>query len=199
MNINTASSAELLQVPGLNLKLSRAILDYRQQVKPFESVDELQEVSGIGQVTLQRIRPYVSIGQGSELAVLYTDPRYWTGDGKFDLFSRYQQTLQREGYRRPDSTGYLGSPIKYYQRMRYRSNHISANLTQEKDAGEPLKDPTKFDYNSWHLALTDNGKLKEKLWVGDYNLAFGEGRGRRGRSAVRFWKGAGSGRNNFKK
>lgn len=175
ININSANIDELMLVPGINLKLARAILDYRRNVKPFESVDELEEVAGLGRVTLERVRPYVTIGTGSELGLLYTNPRYWTSDDEFDYFSRYQQSLQREeGYRRPDSTGFVGSPIKYYQRLSYRSNHISANITQEKDAGEPLDGPTGFDYNSWHIALTDNGKLQQFV-VGDYNLAFGQG------------------------
>lgn len=175
ININSAGIDALLQVPGINLKLGRAILDYRRNEKPFESVKELQEVPGIGRVTFEQVRPYVTIGTGSELGVLYTDPRYWTSDDNFEMFSRFQQSLQQEeGYQRTDSSGFLGSPVKYYQRLRYHSNHISANLTQEKDAGEPLKGPVGFDYNSWHLALTGNGKLR-KFVIGDYNLSFGQG------------------------
>ncbi len=175
VNINADGVDELMQVPGINLKQARSIIDYRKNLKPFESIDELQEVPGIGRVTLERVHPYVTVGTGAELSKVYTDPRYWTSGGKFEVYSRYQQKLQKqEGYIRPDSTGFLGNPVKYYQRLRYRSNHISANLTQEKDAGEPLDRPTEFDYNSWHLAITENGKLQQ-LVVGDYNLSFGQG------------------------
>jgi hypothetical protein len=48
------------------------------------------------------------------------------------------------------------------------------NLTQEKDAGEPLNGITGFDFISGHVALMDNGKLNE-LVVGDYSLSFGQG------------------------
>ncbi|MDR8393513.1 helix-hairpin-helix domain-containing protein [Aliifodinibius sp. S!AR15-10] len=174
VNVNAAQIDELMQVPGINLKTGRAILGYRRNVKPFESISELEEVPGIGRVTLERVRPYVTIGS-SELRYLYTDPKYWTSDGEFEAFTRYQRSLQEEeGFTRPDSSGFLGRPFKYYQRLRYRSNHISANITQEKDAGEPLEGPTGFDYNSWHFALTDNGKLQQFI-VGDYNLSFGQG------------------------
>lgn len=177
LNINKATTDNLLLIPGVNLQLARAIINYRDNVKPFENVDELDEVQGIGQATLERMRPYITVGSGLELGrALYTDPRYWTSGGRFEVFSRYQQTLQeQEGYTRPDSAGgYLGNPIQYYQRFRYRSNHLSLNLTQQKDAGEPFEGTTGFDYNSFHLALENNGKLQEFV-VGDYALYFGQG------------------------
>lgn len=177
LNINRATTDNLLLIPGINLQLARSIVDYRDNVKPFESVNELMEVSGIGQATLERMRPYVTVGSGLELGkALYTDYQYWTSGGGFEVFSRYQRTLQDQaGYNRPDSSGgYLGSPVQYYQRFRYRSDHLSVNLTQQKDAGEPFAGTTGFDYNSWHVALENNGKLRE-LVVGDYALYFGQG------------------------
>ncbi len=164
LNINRSTTDNLLMIPGVNLQLARAIVRYRDEVKPFETIDELQEVSGIGPATLERMRPYVTVGSGLELSrELYTDYRYWTSGGRFEAFSRYQQTLQDQvGYNRADSEGgYLGSPIQYYQRFRYRSDHLSANLTQQKDAGEPFAGNTGFDYNSWHLRLRIMASLRE--------------------------------------
>jgi competence ComEA-like helix-hairpin-helix protein len=177
LNINRVTTDNLLLIPGVNLQLARAIVNYRDDVKPFETIEELTEVSGIGPATLERMRPYVSVGSGLELGrALYTDINYWTSGGGFEVFSRYQQTLQeQEGYTRPDDEGgYLGNPVQYYQRFRYRSDHVSLNLTQQKDAGEPIAGTTGFDYNSWHLALEDNGKLRDFV-VGDYALYFGQG------------------------
>ncbi|MDX1618875.1 MAG: helix-hairpin-helix domain-containing protein, partial [Balneolaceae bacterium] len=132
VNINLAGIDELLRVPGLDLRRGLAITEYRETVKPFETVEELVEVPGIGAATLDRIRPFVTVGSGAALRrALYANRRYWTSGGRFEAYSRFQQTLQQqEGYRRPDSTGYIGSPVSYYQRFRYRSGHISANLTQ---------------------------------------------------------------------
>src|SRR5690625_5504950 len=77
------------------------------------------------------------------------------------MFSRYQRTLQdQDGYTRDDGSGYQGSPVRYYQRIRYRSNHLSLNLTQEKDPGEPLSGPAGFDFNSLHFAVEDAGNLQ---------------------------------------
>ena len=177
ININNASVEALLQIPGLNLKLARAIIEYRSKVKPFETIEELDQVSGIGRVTLERLRPYVTVGSGLELGrVLYTNPRYWTSDGEFQMFSRFQRDLQEgRGYQQPPQEGgYIGSPIKYYQRMGYQSDHLSINLTQEKDPGEELVGPFQFDHRTWHMALENNGHL-QMLVGGDYSLGFGQG------------------------
>jgi hypothetical protein len=176
VNINSGGLDDLLQVPGINLKIARAIIDFRN-TKPFETKSELLEVRGIGEATYQRIAPYVTIGGAeSRFRDLYSRPEYWMANRKVEVFSRFQQNLQtREGFRQPDSSGgYLGSPVKYYQRFRITSNHLSLNLTQEKDPGETLQGITGFDYNSGHIALTDNGKLKDVV-VGDYSLSFGQG------------------------
>ena len=177
ININRAGVNALLQIPGLNLKTARAIIDYRDNRQPFATVGQLDEVSGIGRVTLEKLRPYVTVGSGLELGkALYTDPGYWTRDGEFQAFSRYQQDLQQaRGYEQPpEEGGYIGSPIKYYQRMGYQSDHISLNLTQEKDPGEQLVSPWQFDHRTWHVALQDNGDL-QMLVGGDYSLSFGQG------------------------
>lgn len=177
LNINRASVNDLLQIPGLDFRLAQSIVRYRSATAPFTSVNELLDVSGIGPVTLNRIRPYLTVGSGLERGRdLYLNPRFWTRNSRFETFSRYQQVLQeQEGYQRPDSLGgYTGSPAKYYQRFRYTSDHISLNLTQDKDPGEPLSGPTDFDYNSWHLELRDLGNL-QTLVVGDYSVSFGQG------------------------
>ena len=177
LNINRASVDDLMEIPGLNFRLAQNIVHHRSEEAPFSTVEELTGVSGIGPATLSRIRPYVTVGSGLELGRdLYLNPRFWTNNGRFEGFSRYQQVLQeQEGYQRPDSLGgYVGSPIKYYQRFRYISNHLSLNLTQDKDPGEPLSGPAEFDYTSWHLALRDVGRL-QALVLGDYSVAFGQG------------------------
>ncbi|GAB5409681.1 MAG: helix-hairpin-helix domain-containing protein [Balneolaceae bacterium] len=176
ININSAGVSELLQVPGFNLLIARAVVDYRK-TKPFESILELQEVKGIGISTFQRMSPYITVGGTVDrFRNLYTNPGYWFSGNKLEVLSRFQQNLEeQEGFVRPDSSGgYLGSPMKYYQRFRMQSNHFSVNLTQEKDAGETLNGINGFDYNSWHLALTNNGKLKS-LVMGDYSLSVGQG------------------------
>ncbi|NBC03412.1 MAG: hypothetical protein GVY20_06870 [Bacteroidetes bacterium] len=177
LNINRASIDELLQVPGMNFRLAQNIVEYRNRETPFVEVNDLTNVSGIGQATLERIRPYLTVSKGLDRGKdLYLNPRYWTQNSRMEGFSRYQQVLEKQrGYQRSDSqSGFVGSPVKYYQRFRYTSNHLSMNITQDKDPGEPLKHPADFDYTSWHVALQDNGHLRD-LIIGDYSVAFGQG------------------------
>ncbi len=176
ININSAGISDLLQVPGLNLKIARALIDYRSE-NPFVRKEDIQKVSGVGPATYSRMRPYITVGgAASRFRNLYTNPDYWLEGNSFEYITRYQQDLQdQRGYEIPDSSGgYLGSQGKYYQRFRMASRHLSVNITQEKDAGETLNGPADFDYISGHIALTENGKLKD-LVIGDYALNFGQG------------------------
>jgi competence ComEA-like helix-hairpin-helix protein len=177
LNINRATIDELLQVPGMDFRLAQSIVEHRNREAPFEEVDDLINVSGIGQATLNRIRPYLTVSRGFDRGKdLYLNRRYWTQNSRMEGFSRFQQTMAKQrGYQRPDTLGgFVGSPVKYYQRLRYTSNHLSLNITQDKDPGEPLEHPTGFDYTSWHIALQDNGRLRD-LILGDYSVAFGQG------------------------
>jgi len=175
VNINRASVDDLLLIPGLNLRLAESIVQQRSR-SPFTEIDDLLDVSGIGPATLGRIRPYIRVGSGRELGRdLYLNRRFWTTNSRFEGFSRYQRVVQeQEGFVRPDTSGFLGSPVKYYQRYRYTSNYLSLNLTQEKDAGEQLTGINDFDYNSWHIAVQDVGNL-QSLVVGDYSVSVGQG------------------------
>lgn len=47
VNLNTADEAQLITLPGIGPSLARRIIQYRQQ-KPFQRVEDLQQVSGIG-------------------------------------------------------------------------------------------------------------------------------------------------------
>lgn len=176
INLNRASVDEFLQIPGFNLKLAKAVVEYRR-TNPFQRKEDLLNVRGLGRVTYARISPYVTIGGlGDQFRSLFTNPAFWTNKGRLEVISRYQQTIEtQEGFSRPDSLGgFLGNPIRYFQRFRYRSEHLSLNLTQEKDAGEELTNPGDFDYNSFHLGIENVGKVK-RLVIGDYALSFGQG------------------------
>lgn len=176
ININAAGSSDLLQIPGLNFKLVKAILDYRKN-QAFKKKRDLLKVEGIGDTIYQRIQPYVIVlDKRSSLKGLFKIHEQWFKANKFEVISRYQQVLQpQKGYQIPDSLGgYLGNSVKYYQRLRFTSSHLSMNLTQEKDAGESFSENGGFDFNSFHVALRNNGKLKE-LVIGDYSLSFGQG------------------------
>ncbi|HEV8563419.1 MAG TPA: ComEA family DNA-binding protein [Actinomycetota bacterium] len=61
VNINTASTTELETLSGIGEVLAAEIVGYRTENGPFASVDELDEVSGIGPATLEDIRDQVTV------------------------------------------------------------------------------------------------------------------------------------------
>lgn len=60
IDINTASEAEFRLLPGIGPRLAERIVDDREQAGAFAAVDELNRVHGIGQTTIERLRPYVT-------------------------------------------------------------------------------------------------------------------------------------------
>ncbi|MEW6540468.1 MAG: helix-hairpin-helix domain-containing protein [Bacillota bacterium] len=56
ININTADRAELENLPGIGPALAERIIRYREQNGPFVSVDDLMNVSGIGEKRLEGLR-----------------------------------------------------------------------------------------------------------------------------------------------
>ncbi|MCX8065507.1 MAG: ComEA family DNA-binding protein [Candidatus Hydrogenedentes bacterium] len=62
ININTASQKELETLPGIGPVLANSIIEYRK-IKPFQSVDELLNVSGIGPKRFEKIRDLVTVSE----------------------------------------------------------------------------------------------------------------------------------------
>ena len=61
ININTASLDELCDLPGIGQVLAQRIIDYRQKNGGFQSVSELQNVSGIGDAKYAAIKDLVTV------------------------------------------------------------------------------------------------------------------------------------------
>ena len=60
VNINTATSQELQTLRGIGPALAGRIIEYRQIAGGFSSVDELTNVRGIGEKTLEKIRASIT-------------------------------------------------------------------------------------------------------------------------------------------
>jgi competence protein ComEA len=61
VNINTDDATALETLNGVGEVLAAAIITYRDEHGPFTSVDQLEEVPGIGPSTLEELRDQVTI------------------------------------------------------------------------------------------------------------------------------------------
>lgn len=62
IDLNTATAEELMALPGIGETYARRILDYREANGPYQAVEELLNVEGIGESRLESIYDLVTIG-----------------------------------------------------------------------------------------------------------------------------------------
>lgn len=75
VNINTATAEQLQLLPGVGPALAGRIIAFREANGPFENVDELTAVQGIGDKSLEKLRPYVATSGATNLAEKVRVPR----------------------------------------------------------------------------------------------------------------------------
>ena len=61
VNINTASKEILLTLTGIGESKAMAIIDYRNNNGLFKSIDDIKQVSGIGEALFAKIKDYITI------------------------------------------------------------------------------------------------------------------------------------------
>jgi len=61
ININTANLSALDSLPGIGPVYAQRIIDYRNSSGGFKSIDEIQNVKGIGPATFNKIKDLITI------------------------------------------------------------------------------------------------------------------------------------------
>jgi len=61
VNLNTASADQLATIPGVGPRMAERIIDYRQKNGSFKKVEDLMNVSGIGEKNFLKMRPLVTV------------------------------------------------------------------------------------------------------------------------------------------
>ena len=61
VDLNSADSSALESVPGIGKSLSQRILAFREKNGPFQTVDDLLKVQGVGEKSIQKLRPYLTV------------------------------------------------------------------------------------------------------------------------------------------
>ena len=67
LDLNSATEAQLVDLPGIGPSKARAILAYREQ-NPFRRVEDLMRVRGIGRGTFRQLRPLVTVNGAAQPA-----------------------------------------------------------------------------------------------------------------------------------
>lgn len=66
ININTATAEELRALPGIGEAKSKAIIQYRDIYGEFSDIEEIKNVSGIGEKLFEGIRDHITVGDRSQ-------------------------------------------------------------------------------------------------------------------------------------
>lgn len=61
IHLNSATKEELTALPGIGDTLAQRIIDYRSQHGNFQSIDELDQVKGIGSKILQKVKDKLTL------------------------------------------------------------------------------------------------------------------------------------------
>jgi len=179
VNLNTADEAELAQLVLLSPLQIRNLILYRDLAGKLIDLYELQAIPGWDMVTIQKIRPYITVSLQVPVAATF---RTRLRGGDHSLLVRAAQVLERsKGYLADSSAAtnfYPGSPQKIFFRYRYvYKNLLQYGITCEKDAGEQFfkgKQKQGFDFYSLHIFVRRAGIIK-LLAIGDFTVNLGQG------------------------
>lgn len=61
VDINSANVTQLDELPGIGPVLAQRIVDFREENGPFKSVEELENVSGVGPAVLAKVKDLVTV------------------------------------------------------------------------------------------------------------------------------------------
>ena len=61
VNINTAIEQELEKIPGIGSTIAKRIVNYRNENGKYKSIDDLKNVSGIGESKYNKIKEYIYV------------------------------------------------------------------------------------------------------------------------------------------
>ena len=68
VNLNTATVADLQDLPGIGAKTAARIIEYRQKKGPFRKIEELMNVQGIGEKSFLKLRSQLTVGAKTQSA-----------------------------------------------------------------------------------------------------------------------------------
>ena len=178
INLNDTDEQHLLALPFLTPTQAKSIVDYVKKNYPMRSLGELMLIPGIDYITRMQLQLFCSVGnEKSDEEGKDTDK--WFSGIKHEVVGRTDIPFyKKEGYRHLPDSILAQNPNRVYQgtanylSLRYKlsgSDHLSAGIQAEKDAGE-----RGLDYVSAYAMLRNVGAFRSVI-AGDYKLSFGQG------------------------
>ncbi|MFA6455668.1 MAG: ComEA family DNA-binding protein [Bacteroidota bacterium] len=61
IDLNTATKADLMELPGIGEAMADRILLYREEKGPIKKIDELRKVKGIGEKKFEKLKPHIEV------------------------------------------------------------------------------------------------------------------------------------------
>ena len=179
VNINKADETFFKELRILTALQIHSFLTYRALLGKLISLYELQAVPGWDLLTIQKIRPFISV---SDNEALFDDIGKRLQNGDHTLLFRVSQTLEKsKGYLQDAGTSrsfYRGSPQRLFARYKYvYKNLLQYGILAEKDAGEEFfkgGQKSGFDFYSAHFFVRNAGIVKS-LALGDFTVNMGQG------------------------
>ena len=61
VNLNTATAEQLATIPGVGPRMAERIIDYRQKNGGFKKIEDLMNVSGVGEKSFLKMKPLITV------------------------------------------------------------------------------------------------------------------------------------------
>ena len=68
VNLNTATAEQLTTIPGVGAKTAERIIEYRQKNGGFKKVEDLMNVSGVGEKSFLKMKPLITVAAAKTTA-----------------------------------------------------------------------------------------------------------------------------------
>ncbi len=166
IDINTATTEQLLKVPYLNLLTANAIIRYRKLHSKFNSLNELKNIDEFNDELIVKITPFIQINKSEDLLKSIKNIFH-----KIKIINRFRTIHDIQVRKGFTENNFVGSRQKIYNRILVNSeSNFRAGTVIEKDAGES----SLSDFFSCHLQINKYSIFSD-ITFGDYIIEFGQG------------------------